>query len=84
MEISEFRTALENFVGYGDQAILEDDVWWERFGDLLDDVLATRALARRAEREANQCTITRTGGVVRCVRTKNHTGNHFNPTTGQW
>lgn len=84
MEIKEFKEAALALLTEPETADLPDDVWWERFGDLLDDVLATKARARRAAREANQCTITRTGGVVRCVRTKNHTGNHFNPTTGQW
>jgi hypothetical protein len=83
VEISEFRDALEDFTGYGDKAALSDEQWWEQFGELLDVVLATRARAKRAAREANRCPALY-HGVTRCVRARHDVGNHFNPTTGQW
>jgi hypothetical protein len=82
MEINEFRDALVCMVS-GDQALLDDEQWWERFGELLNDVLATRARAKRAEREANRCPALYRG-VTRCVRPREHEGNHFSPITGQW
>jgi hypothetical protein len=82
--VRKFRTELDDFVVDADVVQLDDDAWWERFGELLDDVLAAKAHAKRAARQAVQCSITRSGGVVRCVLRKNHNGDHFNSSTGRW
>lgn len=53
MEIKEFKEATLALLTEPETADLPDEVWWDRFGEVLDDILATRARARRAEREAN-------------------------------
>lgn len=85
MEISEFKERVHALLTEPETADLPDEVWWERFGELLDDVLAVRARARRAQRELTRCASWLDRCVVRCTRTQGHLGNHFNVNTrDQW
>lgn len=83
MKIGEFRRVLNDFVADEEVVQLDDEKWWERLGELLDEVYAERARQRRAEREANRCPALYRG-VTRCVRKVSHPSDHFNPTTGRW
>lgn len=83
MKIGEFRRALDNFVADEEVVQLEDEAWWERLSDLLDEVYAERAFERRAQREATRCPA-RYQGVAQCVRSKHVTGDHYSPVTGRW
>lgn len=62
MEIREFKERTLALLTEPETADLPDDVWWERFGDLLDDVFAAKARARRAAREANRQSLPTTSG----------------------
>lgn len=81
--IARLRTQLDDFVADADVVSLDDEAWWERLGDLLDVVYAARALARREAREAVRCPALYQG-TTRCVRNRDHAGNHYSPVTGQW
>lgn len=48
MEIGEFKEHTLALLTEPETADLPDEVWWERFGELLDNVLTTRARARHA------------------------------------
>ena len=80
MKIGEFRRALDDFPADEDVVWLDDEVWWNRLGALLDEVYAERARERRAQRAATRCPSWLDGCVVRCVRTQGHPGNHYNST----
>ena len=81
--VKDFRSRLDQWLNDDATRELRDETWWDDFGELLDDVLAARACAKRAEREATRCTATRSDWT-QCVRQAGHTGNHSSPTTGRW
>jgi hypothetical protein len=81
--VARLRAQLDDFVSDENVVELDDEAWWEQLGDLLDFVYVERALARRAAREVVRCPALY-HGTTRCVRTQEHLGNHFSPSTGQW
>lgn len=81
--MGKFRDQLDDFVADADVVRLDDDAWWERFGELLDVVLAATAREKRAARQAVQCEALYRG-TTRCVRTREHSGDHYTPATGRW
>lgn len=87
MEIREFKERTLALLTEPETADLADDVWWERFGDLLDDVLKSKALARQRARDAQRCAATYNPGVwpytTRCVFKVNHTWAHKDKN-GKW
>ncbi len=87
MEIREFKKATLALLTEPETADLPDEVWWERFGDLLDDVLKTKAKARQAARNATRCTETWNPGVwpytTRCIFKAGHTWDHKDKN-GKW
>lgn len=75
-EIKKFKERTLALLTEPETADLPDDVWWERFGDLLDDVLKARAKAKMAARDARRCPATHNPGVwpytARCVFAARH------------
>lgn len=53
MEIGEFRERVHALLTEPETAHLPDEVWWGRFGELLDDVLAARARAKRERAQSS-------------------------------
>jgi len=56
MQIREFRQRLHLLLTEPETAVLDDEAWWEQFGEVLDDVLATRAHAKRDATRARRGT----------------------------
>lgn len=81
MEIKEFKEATLALLTEPETADLPDEVWWERFGDILDDTLKARAKAKMAARDARRCPATHNPEpdvwpyhVTRCVFAAGHLG----------
>lgn len=87
LTVGEFRRELHALLTEPETVELSDDAWWERFGDLLDDALATKARERQARRDAERCAETYNPGVwpyvARCVFRAHHTWDHKD-RNGKW
>lgn len=73
MEIGEFRQRVHALLTEPETADLLDEEWWERLGDLLDQVYAARARAKRERRRvaAVNTMPDKQRDVVRCPVTWN-------------